>query len=245
MSGTVLDTDGHTALLAWIDLSARLRRNAADAGQKDLLERLRALAGEHKARTAAIERSEAEREAAGVRAAAVQGDLDARGARITEMEAALHSGEGLTSKDLVALQADIAVAREKLEALEEEELGVMEEIETLEASITEARSALAEVASRGRELQAERTRTAERLTQEAEAFRTERGAVESRIPEPLVARLRRREAEGSIPAAELRGGACGACGEMLSAVQADAVRGAAPGTVFECETCEAVLVTTV
>lgn len=237
-----LTDTAHRALLDWIDLSARLRKNAHAAQQTELLEQLRGLAGEHKANAERIAALEATRTAEAERAAALESDVAARSATIERMEARLASGEGLTSRDLVALQGDIASAKSARESVEEDQLTSLGTVEEQDAEIAGLRTEGAGIAARGRDLQLERKARAEELSAEAAELENERAGRAEELPDDLRQRVTAKESAGRVGAAVLTHGACGACGDELSGVARDAISGAEPGTVVECDSCETLLV---
>lgn len=236
------DTE-HRALLDWIDLSARLRKNVHAAKQTELLEQLRGLAAEHKANAERIAALEATRTAESERATALETDVAARGATIERMESRLASGEGLTSRDLVALQGDIETAKTARETVEEDQLTSLGTVEEQDAEIRDLRQEGAAIAARGKDLQAERKARAEELAAEAAELEAERAGTAEKLPADIRQRLSAKETAGQIGATVLAHGTCGACGDELSGVARDALSGSEPGTVVECDSCETLLVT--
>ncbi|GAA4283839.1 hypothetical protein GCM10022261_13700 [Brevibacterium daeguense] len=232
----------HRALLDWIDLSTQLRRVTNAAKQAELVERLRALAGEHKANAARIADLESERAARVERAAGLERDVAARGQAIIELEAKLNAGVGLTSRDLLALQRDIDTARATRSSKEDEQLELLGEIEELDAELARLREAGTELAAEGRRLQTERAARSAELDAEAAQLHSQRAAREGELPESLRARVAAREAAGEVGAAIVVQRSCGACGAELSGMAQSRLTSGGQGETVECEECEAVLV---
>ncbi|GAA2105748.1 MULTISPECIES: zinc ribbon domain-containing protein [Brevibacterium] len=239
MSELRLDEGQAQALLEWIDLAAARRTRAHEARQTQRLARLRELAAEHgrlrqEADALAARQTEHERQAAECEA-----EADALRARISRTEEKLNAGVGLTSRDLLGLQEEIAGHRRRVSEIETRQVEELEAGETAAEALAGVRAQADQVASTGRDLQAERTAEAERLSGEIAELDARLTAAVAQLPQSLAPRL---SADGEYPAAAtVSGGACTACGAQLSGASADRYRNAAPGTCLECEDCGAVL----
>lgn len=160
---------------------------------------------------------------------------------IEKKTAELNAGTGLTSRDLVNLQDEIAGHRDKVAELEETELGVMEELETAEAALSEIETGLAEVTAAGRAMQTSikdrNTEIAGELSEVEDAARK----LKAELPDQLVRRFERNVAQGGPGAAILSGPHCQACGQEISGMTWHGMIGNDVNETYECEECEAVV----
>lgn len=234
-----LSEEQTAALREWIEEGSHLRTLQHGAKQTERLDALRALAGEHgelqneRTRLAAVL---AEQEAT---ARDAENRADDVRERVKRTETRLNDGTGLTSRDLMGLQDEIAGLRERIDLIEGEQVEALEAAESTDAELAETTAKAEEVAARGRDLQAERTSEDERLSGEIAKVEKARVSLLERIPADLHDRLR---AEGSYPAAAVvTAGSCGACGEQLSGMRGDSYRNLGPGGVLDCDGCGALL----
>lgn len=196
MADEHLSEEQAAALREWIAEGSHLRTLQHEAKQTERLEALRALAGEHgelqneRTRLAAVhaEQEKAARDA--------ENSADDVRERVTRTETRLNDGTGLTSRDLMGLQDEIAGLRERIDVIEGEQVEALEAAESTASQLADTTAKAEEVASRGRELQAERASEGERLTGEIAEVEKIRASLLERIPAALHSRLR---AEGSYP----------------------------------------------
>lgn len=242
MTDITLDAQQTTALLTWTDLASARRARAHDALQTARLEKLRELAAAHgrlKERCEELSRQQAEHES---RADAFEQEADALRTRIARTEERLNSGEGLTSRDLLGLQDEIAGLRDKVQDIETNQVDELESAETAAEALAGETARADQVAGEGRELQAERAAEAQRLTAAIADLDAQLEQAASELPPPVRGRL---TVQGEYPAAAtVTAGGCGACGAQLSGSALDAYRNAVPGMCVECEDCGALLVRT-
>ncbi|SLM95984.1 zinc ribbon domain-containing protein [Brevibacterium yomogidense] len=239
MADEHLSEEQAAALREWIAEGSHLRTLQHEAKQTERLEALRALAGEHgelqneRTRLAAVhaEQEKAARDA--------ENSADDVRERVMRTETRLNDGTGLTSRDLMGLQDEIAGLRERIDLIEGEQVEALEAAEETASQLADTTAKAEEVAARGRELQAERASEDERLTGEIAEVEKIRASLLERIPADLHGRLR---AEGSYPAAAVvTAGSCGACGEQLSGMLGDTYRNLGPGGMLDCDGCGALL----
>ncbi|PCC49458.1 zinc ribbon domain-containing protein [Brevibacterium aurantiacum] len=169
------------------------------------------------------------------------GAIEAQNVQIKKKTNELNDGTGLTSRDLVNLQGEIAGHEERVAELEEAELGSMEELESAEAALSDVESSLAEVIASGRATQtAIKDRKAE-LAAELEANGASAQKLKSDLPEALVRQFDSNVAQGGPGAAILNGPNCQACGQEISGMAWKSMLLEDPNQTYECEECEAVL----
>lgn len=239
MADEHLSEEQAAALREWIAEGSHLRTLQHEAKQTERLDALRARAGEHgelqneRTRLAAVH---AEQESAAQDAEKRADDVRDR---VNRTETRLNDGTGLTSRDLMGLQEEVAGLRERIDVIEGEQVEALDAAEATASQLAETTEEAEDVAARGRALQAERTSEGERLAGEIAGVETTRASLLERIPADLHDRLR---AEGSYPAAALvTAGSCGACGEQLSGMLGDSYRNLGPGGMLECDGCGALL----
>lgn len=226
----------HAAALEYASLSAQIRRNRAAAQQKERVARLQELAEDHRTLAAQAKdvRAEIESHQKEARAAGAQA-ADGR-MKAESMESKLNAGVGLTSRDLVALQADIESVRAVVGQAEDRELQALESAESAEAQLEQLRRRAEEIASEGKAEGQRRQEEAARLDGEHAQLVEQIQAKLSELPAGAASIIR------SSGIGVLAAGACGACGAALSGVQADAVRNAKRTWAFQCEDCESLVV---
>lgn len=238
---TTLSADEQRALKDWIEKAAASRRAEHEAKQTELIARLRQLAGEHQATSAMLR--ELELALAGYRsqAAEIDADVEARSIRIEQMRDALNSGEGLTSRDLVALQSDIDTAIAAKGERENEQLEVMGEADDLTERISTVTEDLNRIAATGKQLQAERAQRASELQSRSEDLAAEREQIASRLPARIASRLTKAFAAGQPTAAHVNAKSCGSCGTQISAMTLDRLGVSGSGVTADCDECGALL----
>ena len=237
-----ISAEQHRAALDWIDLSSLLRKNRHQAQQTELVAELKELASEHQQRTA--QREKLMQLLAGAEAELQQAEaaVETKSAAIAAEEAKLNAGTGLTSKDLLALQGDIEVARTKLDELEETQLEAMDKRDQLLAKKEALEARAREIAARGKELQEQRKATAAQLDAEAADLTAQLGETLQDIGPELGPKISAAVQRGSAGIAVIRAGACGACGNGLSGSVLNEIAQSSATAVFQCEDCEAFLI---
>lgn len=239
MTETQLTPEQTIALRDWIGEGAHVRALHHEAKQTERLEELRSLAQQHGKAKAALEEHTATQQQHAAAARAAENRADDLRERVTRTETKLNDGTGLVSRDLLALQDEIAGLKATIDEVELEEMEELEAADAAQARVDETRAQAEQIAERGRLLQQERGREGERIAGELAAHEQTRAELLERIPATLHARLR---TEGDYPsAAVVTAGACGACGTQLSGVVADTYRNLDVGGVLDCDSCGTLL----
>jgi predicted nucleic acid-binding Zn-ribbon protein len=150
-----------------------------------------------------------------------------------------------STKDVAALESELVSLRRRLSDLEDQELAVMEKVETAEgvvAAIDVERAAITVDVTR---LEAERDEAAAGLATERDHAERDRAVVAGGLPPELVAFYdQRRVRGGGVGAALLRQRTCSGCTITLTGADLAAVRSAAPDAVLQCPECDRILVRT-
>lgn len=155
--------------------------------------------------------------------------------------ARLESGTG-SSKDLQALQHELASLDRRQSTLEDEQLEVMEQAEQAETELARVEERLAAVAEQLQTATARRDEAVAELTSEREQLEASRAPVAGELPADLLALYDRIRASSGTGAAALSRRSCGGCQLELNAVELGRIRAADPDEVLRCEECRRILV---
>ncbi|TGD08799.1 hypothetical protein [Brevibacterium sp. S111] len=167
--------------------------------------------------------------------------IEAQRAKIEKKSVELNDGTGLTSRDLVNLQDEIAGHEQRVGELEESELEEMERLEAAEAGLAAIDDRLAEVTAAGREVQtAVKNRQAE-LSELLTVNEAESEQPRRELPQQVVTAFEANVRQGGPGAALLTGPNCQACGQEIGGAAWNAMLGADVNETYACEECEAVL----
>jgi uncharacterized protein len=148
-------------------------------------------------------------------------------------------------KDVAALESELASLAKRLSDLEDQELVVMERVETAEAAVAGIDTERATIAAEVATLESERDDAAAGLATERDAAERDRGVVAGGIPADLLALYEQRRVRGGgVGAALLSHRACGGCTITLTGSAFENVRRAAPDDVLLCPECDRILVRT-
>jgi predicted nucleic acid-binding Zn-ribbon protein len=173
-----------------------------------------------------------------------EGDVETVRQRVVRDQGLLDSGS-VSAKQMTDLQHEMQSLARRQSDLEDQELELMEQLETAEATLAEARSghgtARAEL-ERAEQLREDALADIADGTAQHEAARTEAAA---RIPDDLLALYERvRTQTGGTGAAVLKARQCQGCRIELNGRELAAVRNADPHEVVRCENCGRILVRT-
>jgi len=150
-----------------------------------------------------------------------------------------------STKDVAALESELASLARRLSDLEDQELAVMERVETAEASVAGIDAERASIATEAAALEAERDEAAAGLGTERDAAERDRAVVAGGIPDDLLALYEQRRVRGGgVGAALLRQRTCGGCTITLTGSDLERMRRAAPDDVLLCPECDRILVRT-
>ena len=165
------------------------------------------------------------------------------GAHADEVDKKLYSGTVASPRDLQALQADVDMLRRQRSDLEDRELEVMEERETLDGRLADLETEVARLQTETQRLRdaiaAAETETDAEIASEDAARRAQMAVV----PTGLLADYERRRAQNrGGGAARLVGTTCQACHLSIPSTEAERIRRAAGSVVAYCDNCGAILV---
>jgi uncharacterized protein len=172
-------------------------------------------------------------------------DVDQVRVRIEKDNQRLDAGQVSNARELESLQNEVASLRKRQGDLEEIVLDLMERRESAQA-LRDGAAAEAETAGADEAAVTSRRDAAMAEIDEQTAKATAaRAAIVQDVPADLLTLYDKiRASSGGRGAAELRRGQCGGCREMLSTVELNEIRAAAPDEVVRHEECRRILVRT-
>lgn len=162
--------------------------------------------------------------------------------KIDKDQARLDSGSG-SSKDLTALQTDIAHLTDRRGELEMDELEKMEAVEAADESVNRIRLELGDLNATKDEIARQRDEQLDELAAERRQLTEERTVAADGIDAGLLDLYDRvRERQDGVAAASIRNGACEACGQMFSPSEMQQFGRAEEDFIVRCPECDRILI---
>lgn len=149
-----------------------------------------------------------------------------------------------STKDVQALEQELAALTRRRSDLEDIELDVMQRVEDAEASLADARRAFDALVARRTELEQQRDANLAQLATERKHTLANRATVADSLPAELLALYERQRERYGWGASLLRAGVSAASGVALGANDLARIRAAAPEDVLLCPDSNAILVRT-
>lgn len=171
-------------------------------------------------------------------------DVEAVRVRRAREQQRIGSGAVTHAKDLERLQAELANIDRRIAVLEDEELEVMERLETATAEAQQYDEQVAGLRARIAELEAARAERAAEVEKELAAATAERGPAIEGLPADLLALYDRLREQTGVGAAELRARQCGGCRLTIDSAELVAIKAAPSNEVVRHEECGVILVRT-
>jgi uncharacterized protein len=172
-------------------------------------------------------------------------DVEQVRVRIGRDNERLDAGQVSNARELESLQSEVASLRRRQSDLEEVELELMERREAAQALRDGAAAEAARVAADTAEVTGRRDTALAEIGEQAAKASAARATAAADVPADLLALYDKiRASSGGLGAAPMRRGQCGGCRVMLSTVDLNAIRAAAPDEVVRCEECRRILVRT-
>jgi uncharacterized protein len=172
-------------------------------------------------------------------------DVDQVRVRIDKDNQRLDAGQVSNARELESLQNEVVSLRRRQDDLEEVVLELMERRESAQALRDGAAAEGETVGADEAAVTARRDAAAAEINEQAAKATAARATAAGDVPADLVALYDKIRASSSgLGAAPLRRGQCGGCRVMLSTVDLNAIRAAAPDEVIRCEECRRILVRT-
>lgn len=165
--------------------------------------------------------------------------------RIAEIDARMRSGQITASRDLQAMEHEIASIRERVSHLEDDALAAMDEREPFDTAITDLEARIAELDADAARLTDAVAADEQDIDAELEREQAARQAAAASVPEALLAEYERlRSRLGGVGAAKLDGNRCSGCHLTLPATELDHLKREPLDAVVHCEQCGRILVRT-
>jgi uncharacterized protein len=179
----------------------------------------------------------------GVRQAEFETKIHEIDVKVEAAAKSLYSGTVTATRELQALEADIASLKKHRSDLEDSEMEVLLEREPLDAAIASADASAAELRANRAALvtRAEEERAALRV-QAAQVFGEREALAKELDPTTLDIYERVRKNNKGVGAAKLEHGTCMGCRMKLSAVDLDRIRHEPENSVLQCEECSSILI---
>ena len=160
-----------------------------------------------------------------------------------EVEGRLYSGSTSSPRELQAMQADLDQIKRHRASIEDRELEIMEEHESLDAAVVEAEATLTGIAAEVGTLEETIASTEAVIDAEIAAETQERELVAKVLPQSLIDAYERRRARNrGVGAARLVGDTCQGCRLSIPATEVDRIRRAVGDGPAYCDNCGAILV---
>ncbi|HWA67056.1 MAG TPA: C4-type zinc ribbon domain-containing protein [Mycobacteriales bacterium] len=221
----------------------------------DRLEHRRATLPEHdeiaslEARRTAVSddvvRAETEDSDLGREQAKVDVDVEQVRSRMSRDQQRLDSGQVSSPKELENLQSEIESLHRRQTELEDAELEVMEQRETVQARLAGLRGELATIEQGLADASSRRDAALAEIAAEVEKTTAHRGETAAGVPGDLLELYTKlRQSSGGVGAAALRRGQCEGCHLQLNTTDINRIRDAEPDEVLRCEECRRILVRT-
>ncbi|MEM8925906.1 MAG: C4-type zinc ribbon domain-containing protein [Actinomycetota bacterium] len=164
-------------------------------------------------------------------------------AKRNEIEQKLYDGSVQASKELLAMQDESANLLDRQTSIEDDELELMEQIETVDEELTAKAAELATAGERRAEAEAALASALAELETELAQVEGERAAAAAPADPQLLARYEQLAPQfDNAPVARAVDGRCDGCHMQLSAVAVDRMAKAPESEVVICEECGRLLV---
>ncbi len=162
--------------------------------------------------------------------------------KIDSAAKSLYSGSVTATRELQALEADIASLKKHRSDLEDGELELLLEREPLDAQIAAADAEIAELRAQRAVLVGNADDERIALRQTAAGVFEKRGALAAEVPAAVLQKYEHvRKSNKGVGAARLEHGTCMGCRMKLSAVDLDRLRQLPTDVVAQCEECGSIL----
>lgn len=157
----------------------------------------------------------------------------------------MDEGQITNPKDLTRMTHELESLERRVSKLEDDELEIMEQLETAQATLNRANEELTAIDQRVADLEAERDEQWRDIDAEAAEVEASRASATEGIPADLLALYERlRASKDGLGAALLRARECGGCRLTLDHLELAAVKAAPADEVIRCEECSRIMVRT-
>ena len=209
------------------------------------LERIASLQARQSTLDDDIVRAETDDSDLGREQARVDADVEMVRSRMERDQKRLDSGQVGSPRELENLQSEIASLHKRQSDLEDAELEVMEQRESIETQLKTLRAEQEQVSTDLAAALTDRDAAWAEIDAETEKATAQRGELAGGLPEDLLALYEKlRVSSGGVGAAALHRGRCEGCHLQLNTTDLNNLRDAPPDEVVRCEECRRILVRT-
>ncbi len=176
-----------------------------------------------------------------------QSDLDDEvsriGSRRSEIDAKLYDGSVVATKDLLALQDEAKMLRERQVSVEDDELEIMEQIERVDEELAPVQETIRSLVAAKTEYEVALAAALMEIDDEIDRLNEKRGPMAEAIPSDLLSDYDSlREDLGGVAVARLVGNTCDGCHMTMSAVAFDQIKRQPDDAVINCDQCGRILI---
>ncbi|MGH3498309.1 MAG: zinc ribbon domain-containing protein [Nocardioidaceae bacterium] len=165
--------------------------------------------------------------------------------RRTRTQQRLDAGQVSSPRELESLQHELGTLDRRIGVLEDEELEVMQRLETAATSLDAAHTEMAAIDDAVVAEQKALDEAVAGIDDEASGLVVERERVSASVPEPLLALYAKlREQMGGVGAAPLHQRRCEGCRLEINSADLRDIAAAAPDEVLRCPECNRILIRT-
>jgi predicted nucleic acid-binding Zn-ribbon protein len=192
-----------------------------------------------------IVRAETEDSDLGREQTRVDADVEMVRARMERDKGRLDAGQVASPRELESLQSEIESLRRRQSDLEDAELEVMEQRETVQGRLDALRAEREKLAADLTTAEQARDRSWTEIDAELAQAGTDRASLKAALPADLLELYEKlRASSGGVGAAALHRGRCEGCHLQLNTVDLNRLRDAPDDEVLRCEECRRILVRT-
>lgn len=176
------------------------------------------------------------------RQASLEAQIAEVDAKIASADRSLYGGTVTATRELQALEADLASLKRRRNELEDLELEVLVEREPIDATLAASAAELADLDARAIEARAAEVLAVATVDAAAASEAEARALAVAGVEAPLLARYDSIRAKNrGIGIARLEGGTCGSCRLKIASVELDRIRILGPDAIVTCDECGALL----
>lgn len=175
--------------------------------------------------------------------AELDGEVSIIEGRRAEIEAKLYDGSVTGTKDLLALQDEAKMLKQRQSGIEDDELVIMEQIEEIEAELEPFNNQIRDLEVRRAELGVNLDSALAEIDAEVARIGEQRVGEVAVVPAELLSQYEGlREDLGGVAVARLVGSTCDGCHMTMSAVEFDRIKRQSDDAVINCDQCGRLLV---